>query len=160
MDNVGRVASATRTIRGWPRRPLTNLIQNVMTMEVNSELDYQFENATHETATAFKIFDNNDVNSFFDKLNPCWNPPAPSFNGERMLYDVYECRINCFIRYIQRARGGVIEIDGATNRLSKSVSNVIINLPVHLPVEYLRAELKRETTVNVVAKITEDINRL
>lgn len=54
----------------------------------------------------------------------------------------------------------MLGIDGATNRLAKSISNVMILLPVPLFLEYLRVELKRETTVSAVSNITATINML
>lgn len=44
-------------------------------------------------------------------------------------------------------------MDGATNRLSKSLSNIIVHVPVPLFIEYLNAYMKRETTPNVVNKL-------
>lgn len=58
----------TRNIRGTLRGSLKNLIQNVFTTKMKSELDFQYLNAMNETAKTFNFFIN-AWNSFFNKLN-------------------------------------------------------------------------------------------
>lgn len=58
------------------------------------------------------------------------------------------------------ASGGVLGIDGASNRQSKSISDVISHVPIPLFEEYLRANLHRETTPNVATKIIDVVSRL
>lgn len=50
-------------------------------------------------------------------------------------------------------------IDGATNVLSKSNSNVILHTPITFFVEYLSSDLKRETTQDVVEKVKDTVAR-
>lgn len=54
----------------------------------------------------------------------------------------------------------MLGIDGATIRPAKSVSNVIRHSPRPLFIEYIRSDLKADTTVNVLAKIDDLITRL
>lgn len=68
--------------------------------------------------------------------------------------------MNGVIEMIKRSRGGDMGIDGAQNRLSKSQSNLIVDVPVPIFIEYLRRDIQRETTVNVVTKTEDVIARL
>lgn len=56
--------------------------------------------------------------------------------------------------------GGVIGIDGATNRLFKSIFNVIVHLPIPCFIESLQSDIRREITANVVQKIVDVKKRL
>lgn len=62
--------------------------------------------------------------------------------------------------YNKESKGVVIGIDEATNRLPKSVCNVIMHVPFPLFIEYLPADLNRETTANAVGKVEDLIKRL
>ena len=57
-------------------------------------------------------------------------------------------------------RSVTLGIDGATIALSKSMSNVILHTPLPFFLEYLRADLKRETAVNLLAKLEDVVKRL
>lgn len=49
---------------------------------------------------------------------------------------------------------------GATNILSKSMSYAIIHTPVPLLSEYLRSDLRREMTANLLSKLAEVVSRI
>ena len=54
----------------------------------------------------------------------------------------------------------VLSMDGATNVLSQSMSNVVAHSPSPWFVEYLKADLKKETSRNLFVKVTDVIERL
>lgn len=51
-------------------------------------------------------------------------------------------------------------IDGATNVLSKTRSNVMIHTPLPIFMEYLRSDLQRETMENVVENLRDVMKRI
>lgn len=60
---------------------------------------------------------------------------------------------------LNKQRGRTLGIDGATNVISKSMSNIIVHTRPPLFIEYLKADRKRETTASVVSKFKEVISR-
>lgn len=56
--------------------------------------------------------------------------------------------------------GDVIRIDSATKRLLKSIINIMLHTRTPLIVEYLKADMKREMTINVVLKLKNCTNHL
>lgn len=60
---------------------------------------------------------------------------------------------------LRKAQGGTIGIDGATKLMSKSMSNVIVHTPLQFFIEYLKSDLYRETTVNVVDSLKDMMKR-
>lgn len=61
---------------------------------------------------------------------------------------------------LRKVKGGTIVIDGATNLLSKSMSNVIVHTPLPFFIEYLKSNLYHETTRNVVYRLKDVMERL
>lgn len=61
---------------------------------------------------------------------------------------------------IKTEMGGTLGIDGATDNLAKSKSNVILHTPFPIFIEYIKGDLDRETTPNVVSKVEDSIRRL
>lgn len=55
----------------------------------------------------------------------------------------------------QKAGGGLLGIDGATNVLSKSIINIIVQSPLPIFIECLKSALQRETTGIVVGKLKD-----
>ncbi|KAI0558418.1 Ribonuclease H-like protein [Gracilaria domingensis] len=80
--------------------------------------------------------------------------------GGELLSDAYKRCMEEVFQVIRSRKGGVIGIDGATNKLSKSVSNVILHTPVPLFIEYLKSDLKTDRATNVVSKIKDVMKRL
>lgn len=142
------------------RGPLSQLIGQQVKKGKKNDLNLLFARAIHETATSFSFFDRPVWHEFFGTLNPCWYPPSPLSIGGELLDDSYKATMKSVIDIITKCNGGVLGVDGATNRLAKSVSNVIVHTPTPFFIEYLRADLKRETTVNVVAKLEDTIKRI
>lgn len=64
------------------------------------------------------------------------------------------------IRAIINSGGGTLGIYGATNVLSKRMSNVIIHTTLPLFIEYRRSDMLRETTGNVVDKVKDVMTRI
>lgn len=80
--------------------------------------------------------------------------------GGILLTSVYKNCMAKVIYLIVQHKDGVLGVDGAANRLSKSVSNVILNIPQPRFIDYLGAGLGRETASNVTIKIKECVDRL
>lgn len=77
-----------------------------------------------------------------------------------MLDETYKITKSQALKILKSSKVSTMGIDGATNVLSKSISNVIIHTPMRFFVKYLRSDLKRETKPNVLAKIKDSISRV
>ncbi|KAI0557612.1 hypothetical protein FGB62_283g01 [Gracilaria domingensis] len=75
--------------------------------------------------------------------------------GGQLLDDAYKRCMEEVILYIGDKKGGVVAIDRATNKLFKSVSNIIIHTKLPLLAKYLQSDLNTDRTSNVVLKIKE-----
>lgn len=139
-----------------PAVAMESIIKSACGSQRREELNALFSRAIHETATPFSYFAHESWRKFFQKLNPFWIIPNAGNISTKLLQNRYKNVMNEVIDMIKRSRGGVMGIDGATNRLSKSQSNVIVHIPMPLFTEYLGSVLQRETTVNAVTKI-EDV---
>ncbi|KAI0557485.1 Ribonuclease H-like protein [Gracilaria domingensis] len=140
--------------------PLSHLVQGVITMEQRNRLDNLLANAIHETGSSFSLFEHPSRRQFFQFLAPHYRlPSAPIISGQ-LLDDVYERVMNQSFEMIRNNKGGVLGIDGSTNRVSKSLCNVIVHVPVPLFIEYLRSDLNRETAENMVARLKNLLERL
>ncbi|KAI0560706.1 hypothetical protein FGB62_103g016 [Gracilaria domingensis] len=64
----------------------------------------------------------------------------------------------CFFNIYNKA--GVVGRDGATDKVSKSVSKVIIHTPLPLFLENFRSDLNTDRTFNLVFKIKDEMKRL
>lgn len=158
------VATETQSASHTPaplKGPLSSIATNNVSSSRRDELNVLFAKAIHETATSFSFFENPSWVAFFRELSSSWHPPPPRHIGGALLDNVYEnIMAGVLEAIIRKSSGGVLGIDGATSRLPKSVSNVIIHNTKPLFIEYLRSDLKRETTVNVVDKIEDVMRRL
>lgn len=61
---------------------------------------------------------------------------------------------------IKTCQGVAMGIYMATKRKSKSISNVIVHVPIQLFIEYMCADVKRETIPNVPGNLKDIISRL
>lgn len=138
---------------------MSHMIVQTITTEMKRELDLKFSKAMHATTTPFQFFNHSLWIDFFSSLTK-WKLPSPELLGGELLDVVYRDVMAKVIEEIKRSGGGTLSTDGATDNLSKSKSNVILHTPRPLFIEYLRSDLKRETTPNVVAKLTDTIRRL
>lgn len=139
---------------------LTNHITDIIPCDLRDCIDREFALAMHKTATPFIFFEDPAWFAFFNLLRPAWKPPHPSKLGGQLLDAAYASTMDRTFDAIRSARGGVIGIDGATNVLSKSMSNVIIHTPTPLFIEYLKSDMHRETTANVAAKVKDVLQRI
>lgn len=126
--------------------PILGLIINSTTSIYRKHRDKLFSDAVHSTATPFDYFEHAEWFDFFKPLNEAWKIPSPDIIGGLLLEESYNSSMNSVLNEIRRKRSETIGVDGATNRLSKSVSNVIIHLPAPFFIEYLHSDLKRETS--------------
>lgn len=92
-----------------------------------------------------------------------WKLPSPARLSNDLLSNDYmgvAAEVAHQLGKVLRQSGGLtMGIDGATNVLSQSLSNVIMHSPLPYFIEFLRADLKRETTENLVAKIRDVLDR-
>jgi len=123
-------------------------------------IDRKFVKALHETATAFAMFDHPSWQEFFAEGMPTWCTPSPLAISTHLLSDLYDTVQNNMAKELLAAPGVVLSMDGATNVLSRSMSNVIAHSPAPWFVEYLRADLKKETSRNTLDKVIDVLNRL
>lgn len=84
----------------------------------------------------------------------------PDVIGGTPINEVYEETMKLVIGEIKRPYGDVLGIDGATNRLAKFVSSVILDTATPLFIEYMQSDLQRETDANIVTKMIDLIKRL
>lgn len=82
--------------------------------------------------------------------------------GGALLDEAYNACMERSIIQIQKDGSGKMKIgiDGATNVLYKSFSNVIVDTPLTFFIEYLRSDLNRETTRHVVDRLKDVVQRL
>lgn len=138
---------------------LSHMIVQTLSSQSTKELDLKFSKAVHATATPFNFFTHKLWIDFFSSVSK-WKVPSPQRLGGELLDTVYKDVMEKVVDEIKRTGGGTLSIDGATDNLAKSKSNVILHTPRPLFIEYLRSDLKKETTPNVVAKLTESIRSL
>jgi hypothetical protein len=96
----------------------------------------------------------------FKNLAPNWNTPSPSIISTDLLNAKYQDSMTQMGQELSRAPAIIIGVDGATNVLSRSMSNVIAHDPRPWFVEYLRADLKKESEREVSAKLVSVFTRL
>lgn len=149
-------ASCTSNTSG----PLSYMITNTMNETKKQNLNILFANAMNANATPFSFFDKKEWFDFFQAFNPSWKIPSPSDMGGKLLDTVYKDCMDKVSNEINRKGVGTLGIDGATNRLSKSVSNVIIHLSLPFFIEYLTADMRRVPAENISTKVKDVITRL
>lgn len=131
-----------------------------MPIDANRVLYLVFSRAIHSTATPFPVFDNPSGRDFLSILRPVWRAPRADFIRGVLLDSAYERTTGTTEEDIRKAKAGTICIDGATNVLSHLMSNFVVHTPLSFFIEYLRADLKRETTSNVVSRLKNTMGRL
>lgn len=57
-----------------------------------------------------------------------------------------EMNMNNVIAALKQNNGGVVRVDGAKSKMGKLLTNFIIHTRIPFFIEYLRSDLKRETT--------------
>lgn len=65
------------------------------------------------------------------ELNSSWSPRPAEKIGGILLDETYRQTMATMLSNIHEFNGGVFGIEGATNGLSKSISNVILHTPKH-----------------------------
>lgn len=139
---------------------LTHLLKYSLSTYEGSKIDNEFSYPMHCTATPFSYFENDKLYAFFKLLKPCWTPPSRHHLCEELLDHVYNRNMTQALDTINNCKCVTMVIDGGTNFLSKSISNVILHTPIPFFVSYLRSFLKGETIQNVVAKVKGTVARL
>jgi hypothetical protein len=115
-------------------------------------LDRLFSDAIHESCPSFDLFDHPAWQRFFNILSPNWRTPTPTAISTTHL-DAYYNEVQMkMARELCSAPAIVIGMDGATNVLRRSISNIIAHDPRPWFIEYLRADLKRNQNKNYHAK--------
>lgn len=97
---------------------------------------------------------------FFTKLKPTWKVFASYQIGGPLLDKVYEESMSSTIDYIRESKGATIGIDGATNVMARSICNVILHTPLPMFLEYLVADLRKDTSSSVKAKVVDFLTRI
>lgn len=142
---------------------LSRFIVQTLTTELNTELNTDLNTKLgkemHATATAFSFFEHPLWMELFSALSKCKLPPPENLSWE-MLDQAYNEVIDSVFDEIKSSGGGTFSINGATNNLAKSKSNVIPNSPIPLFTDYLKSDLNRETTNNVFNKVEKTMKRL
>ena len=131
--------------------PLSSLIIRSTSEEERMKIDNLFSIAVHTNATPFSFFDEQEWFDFFNALNGSWKVPSPEIIGGDFLDNAYKSSMQAIIDEVKRKGSGTVGVDGATSRLSKSISNFIIHLPHPFFVEYRESDLQRETSLNAVS---------
>lgn len=143
-----------------PAGPLSHLVVDTLSKDKKGELEEAFAFAVHATATPFSFFEHPVWNAFFTKLKPTWKIPASYQIGGPLLDKVYEESMSSTIDYIRESKGATIGIDGATNVMARSICNVILHTPLPMFLEYLVADLRKDTASNVKAKVVDFLTRI
>lgn len=108
------------------------------------DIGTKFSMAMHATATPFMFFHHPLWIEFFASISN-WITPLPAkFKTE--LDSVYDGTMSRVFDEIKSSGGGKLSIDGATDNLAKSRSNVILHTPIPLFIEYLKYDFERRTT--------------
>ncbi|KAI9990487.1 hypothetical protein PInf_021510 [Phytophthora infestans] len=115
-------------------------------------LDRSFARAMHESGAEFGMFDHTAWKNFFDLLHLPWSPPSSSELSTTLLSSCYTDVMLDVARALRESPAVTLGVDGATNVLSRSLSNVIAHDPRPWFVEYLRADLKKESEPEVTKK--------
>ncbi|KAF4145216.1 hypothetical protein GN958_ATG05570 [Phytophthora infestans] len=123
-------------------------------------LDRSFARAMHESGAEFGMFDHTAWKNFFDLLHLPWSPPSSSELSTTLLSSCYNDVMLDVARALRESPAVTLGVDGATNVLSRSLSNVIAHDPRPWFVEYLRADLKKESEPEVTKKVEESITRM
>lgn len=72
--------------------------------------------------------------------------------GRSILEKIYKYTMSSMLKAIRASAGGAFGIAGANNRLSKSKNKVLMRTPMLLFVKYLKEDIRREKSINVVSK--------
>ena len=89
-----------------------------------------------------------------------WRTPSPLSISTHLLSEIYDTVQLNMGKELAATTAVVLGMDGATNVLCRSMSNVIAHCPSPWFVEYLKADLKKETSRNVFDKVKDVISRL
>ena len=120
-------------------------------------IDRKFAKAMHETATPFNLFDHPSWQEFFGEGMPTWTTPSPLAISTHLLNELYDSVQVQMGKDLTTAAAVVLGVDGATNVLARSMSNIIAHSPLPWFVEYLKADLKKETSRNLFDKVKDVI---
>ncbi|RHY18215.1 hypothetical protein DYB32_010540 [Aphanomyces invadans] len=106
------------------------------------------------------MFDDKHWRAWLKMIRPSFRPPAREAIGGRFLYAEYDFVQTEAIRVVQAFRSICITIDGATNKASKHILNVMAAGPLAFFIEHFVMDPKRETAVNLMGKLKSVHHRL
>lgn len=132
---------------------LTKLISDKIGLGICKELYHLFFTVIYVTEKTFVFFEHPAWMEFFSKLRPNWHAPSAPVIGGQVLNDICEEVMKRAVKSIRQLRGCVMNANSVTDDLVQMKSNVILYVAVLLFDEYLRLDLKRETTANMVRPI-------
>lgn len=138
----------SKTSRFYESSKLSHFIVEKISRK-KKQMDEKFTLAMHATATHFIFFEHPLWHDFFSAMSK-WEDPAPKKLGNELLDDIYKVTMQTVFVEIKSAQGGTFRIDGATDNLAKSRSNVILHTTTTLFIEYLKSDLKRENIESFV----------
>ncbi|KAL3662532.1 hypothetical protein V7S43_012387 [Phytophthora oleae] len=93
-------------------------------------------------------------------MNPLYTPPLAAELSTYLLSDTYQATMTVMQTALQKPSALTVRIDGATNVLSRSLSNVMVHDHRSWFAEYLTASLKKESAIEVSRKVASSILRL
>lgn len=144
----GSPASSTSSIANWAS-------SDTITLAQKEELDRALAAAINHNCLPFNLLDKPEWAHFFKLLRPCYKPPSPLKFGTTFLDLDYDTTMKEMRERVIANGGGVVSLDGATNVISRGVSNFMVHNPLPWFIQYLPTNLQRQTA-EVVADQVED----
>ncbi|KAE8956558.1 hypothetical protein PR001_g31693, partial [Phytophthora rubi] len=166
MRSIGRLAdslddcSETHAINPFLVDQLKAKSHPSYSRDERATLDQAFARAVHRTGTEFSLFDHPAYRTFFEMLSPVYSPPLSGELSTSLLSDSYQDIMMEMRRNLLASSALTVAVDGATNVLSRSMSNVIVHDPRPWFAEYLKSNLKKDTAGEVFGKVASVISRL
>ncbi|ETW03298.1 hypothetical protein H310_04801 [Aphanomyces invadans] len=131
-----------------------------MTAAEHSAAEELLGRAIHRNAAPFSMFDDKHWRAWLKMIRPSFRPPTREAIGGRLLCAEYDFVQTEAIRAVQAFRSICITIDGATNKASKHILNVMAAGPLAYFIEHFVMDPKRETAVNLMGKLKSVHHRL
>lgn len=162
---IGRLdAGVMKGLDVLQEKPISLLLKAKVFPSISSAdnriLNRAFADAIHENAVQFEAFDHPAWQNFFHLLNPCWKMPSPTTISNDLLVESYTQQQLAVLKTLATAPAVILGIDGATNVLSRSLSNVIAHDPRPWFLEYMQSDLRKETEIVLAEKVADIIHRL
>jgi len=165
---VGRSEAKPAGVVYGPTSKPSNSIASILGIKVfpsfspdeKACIDRAFAAAMHETSSDFDFFDHPKWQFFFDLIAPNWRTPPPSTIGTDLLNTTYTQQQIDMLHALGGTPAIILGLDAATDVHSKSKTNLMAHDPQPWFLEYLAADLKKETAEAVVDKVEAAIGQL